>query len=128
HVVGGVDELQHFGAFQQGFFGLENIGDAIGRKREASDHGLRGGTFGGLFGEASEICGHGIDAVGVKLELQGVSAGHASVGFADDFAQAVFVGQGQVEELHEAGQFGGHFDGGSGEDQSPSVGGEFLAY
>ncbi len=43
-----------------------------------------------------------------------MSTGHAGVGFADDLAQAVGVGQRQIEKFHQAGQFGRHLDGGGG--------------
>ena len=103
HVVGRVHELQHFGALQQSFLGFEHIGDALGRKRQATDHGLRDGAFGSFFSQTAEISGHRVYAVGVELELQGVGTGQSGVGFADDFAQAVAVGQRQIEEFDQAG-------------------------
>ena len=36
-------------------------------------------------------------------------------------------GQRQIEKLDQAGQFRRHLDGGSGQDQRPSIGGKFLA-
>ena len=128
HGVGRVYELQHFGALQLRFLGVEYIGDAVGRERQASDHRLRDGSFGGFFGKAAEIGGHRVHAIGIKLEFQGVGTGQAGVGFADNLAQAVAVGQRQIQKFHQARQFGRHFDGGSGQHQGSSIGGEFLAY
>ena len=57
-----------------------------------------------------------------------MSSRQTGVGLTDNLAQAVAVGQRKIEELYQAGQFGRHFDRGSGEHQGPAVGGEFLAH
>src|SRR5208282_778244 len=128
HVVGGFHEIQHFGALQQRLLGVENIGDAVGRKRHAAHDSLRDHAFGGFFGQAAEIAGHRVDAIRVELEFQGMGSSHAGVGFADDFAQAAAVGEREIEKLYQSRKFGRHFDGGGGQHQSPAVSGEFLPY
>ena len=57
-----------------------------------------------------------------------MGSSEAGVGFADNLAQAVAVGQRQIEKLDQAGQLRWHLDGGGGEHKGSPVGGELLPY
>ena len=113
----GVDKFEHLRAFEQSLFCFEHIGDAIGRGPKAANYSLGDGAFGRLPSVRPRKPRRprpSTPAASSSLKFQSVSASHARVGFADDLAQAVAIGQRKIEKLDEAGQLGRHFDGGCG--------------
>ena len=127
HVVGGFDELEHARMPQQLLLGFEHIGDALGAQCVARDQGLRNGALGFLFRQAAQVRRHGIDSGSVELQFQRVVLRKARECVVNDFVQALAIGQGQIEILHQRCQFGGHSYLGSGDDHGAAVGGKLLA-
>ena len=122
HGVVGVDEVEHPGALEQSFFRGEHIGDAIRRQRVAGTMACEIARSASSSVKPRRLAAMASTPLASSWSLMVWRAGHAGVGFLDDRAQAVEVGQRQVEELDQAGQFRRHFDRGRGDHQRPAVG------
>ena len=105
-----------------------NVRDGLGTQRVARDQGLRDSALGFLFGQAAEVCRHGIDSGSVKLKLQGVRLRQSCIGVVDDLGQAVTIGEWEIEVLDQRGEFGRHGELGRRDDDRTAIGGELLAY